>query len=281
MPQKLTGKQSSLVLNQIESWRSQDLIDDTIANRLLNDTKERTDRDSGSKTITIFSVFGGLLIGIGIITLLAFNWESLGRPVRVVIAYLPLLIAQALTVFILLNKKRASKAWCEGTAAFYVAAVGAAISLIAQTYHLHGYPEGFFLSWSLLVLPVIYLLNSVFACLAYLLGISIWYFVGHGIYEFEGWVSPDLYYWLLLAPAGWFVFQRCWRPENSDQSFLLTWGSWFAVCSCFVATVANSFFVGESDELGVAFLGLLFGLLFLTSEMGFFNARSLFMDPPE
>ena len=45
-----------------------------------------------------FGILGAVLIGGGIILLLAHNWEQLGRPARVAVAFAPLVLSQALAL---------------------------------------------------------------------------------------------------------------------------------------------------------------------------------------
>ncbi len=59
---------------------------------------------------------GALLIGAGIILMLAHNWEDLSRPVRAALSFLPLLLAQGLAGWALVRRPE-SLAWREGTGA--------------------------------------------------------------------------------------------------------------------------------------------------------------------
>src|SRR5919112_153704 len=47
------------------------------------------------------AILGSLLVGAGIILLVAHNWDFLSRPVRCAIAFAPLAVSQALAVFVL------------------------------------------------------------------------------------------------------------------------------------------------------------------------------------
>src|SRR6201982_278344 len=52
----------------------------------------------------ILATVGAALVGAGIILLIAHNWDDLSRATRTVIAFIPLLIAQALVVFVLMGR---------------------------------------------------------------------------------------------------------------------------------------------------------------------------------
>src|SRR5881396_3896183 len=47
------------------------------------------------------AILGSLLVGAGIILLVAHNWDFLTRPVRCAIAFAPLFLSHALAVFVL------------------------------------------------------------------------------------------------------------------------------------------------------------------------------------
>ena len=89
----------------------------------------------------LLAAFGALLVGGGIILILAHNWEDLGRPARAAVALGLLLAAQALTLYAAAARP-ASVAWRESTSGLLVAAVGASIALVGQTYHVGGSFEG-------------------------------------------------------------------------------------------------------------------------------------------
>jgi hypothetical protein len=107
----------------------------------------------------LLAAVGSILVAAGIVLLIAHNWDEFSRPVRSVIAFLPLLAAQALSVFVLLRRNE-SKAWRECAAIFNVAAIGSAISLVSQTYQIHGSLANFIFVWILLSLPLVYLMRT-------------------------------------------------------------------------------------------------------------------------
>ena len=69
---------------------------------------------------------------------------------------------------------RGSTAWREGIAILITAAVAASIALVGQTYHIPGDLGAFLLTWMLLILPLIYLLEASAPCVVYLAGITAW-----------------------------------------------------------------------------------------------------------
>lgn len=127
------------------------------------------------KTIMLIMLgtIGALLIGLGIILLLAHNWEQLSRLMRAILSLTPLIIGQGLALWVLWRRPRSS-AFKEGTATFLSLMVGASIALISQTYNIPGDTGTFILTWMLLIAPVIYLMQASLPAAIYLIGITAW-----------------------------------------------------------------------------------------------------------
>jgi uncharacterized membrane protein len=140
------------------------------------------------------AIVGSALIGAGIILLIEHNWDELSRAARSIIAFLPLLAAQALGVFVLMRRNE-SKPWRESVTILDIAAVATAIALISQTYQLQGTFADFMSLWLLLSIPIVYLFRSTVGAIAYIVGSVAW-LIGK-----VGWLRDDsghLFFWLFL-----------------------------------------------------------------------------------
>lgn len=165
---------------------------------------------------TVFSIIGAALIGLGIILILAHNWDQFTRLTRLLLSTGLLLVAQLLAG-LAIWRKRDSKAWSEGTATFLALSVGASIALVGQTYHLADDTGKYLLTWMLLALPLIYIMDVTIPALLYIAGITVWTFEGqlpvvgkHFIWVLYGLLLP--YYRLLLT-----------REQNSNRFLIVTW----------------------------------------------------------
>ncbi len=69
------------------------------------------------RMLLVFAILGSLLVGLGIMLIVAHNWDDFSRPVRTVLAIAPVLIGQAL-VWHALRAKPDVRAWREGSAVF-------------------------------------------------------------------------------------------------------------------------------------------------------------------
>ena len=130
-------------------------------------------RTGVSVLVAMTAVLAALLIGSGVILLLAANWDSFPRVVRTTMAFIPLVVSQALGAFVILRKID-STGWRESVALLNSLTVAAAIALVSQIYHIPGDFTGFLLVWMLLTLPAIYLMRSAAATLLYLWLAMVW-----------------------------------------------------------------------------------------------------------
>jgi len=243
------------------------------------------DASRGLQAATLFGVLGAVLVGGGIILLLAHNWDNFSRTTRAALSFAPLVLAQALAARALWRHTE-SAAWRESAGAFLPLAVGASIALIAQTYNIGGDLSDFLLTWSLLALPVAYLLRATIPVILYLVGITAW----AGAQWTES--AEALGFWPLLALAlPWWRLEAKANPYR-PRPILFAWifalvlpigvgaslrdvleyhGTWMLVCSVIAGALflAGRRFWGEATSraqkplqtlgaLGLVGLGLAF-----------------------
>jgi uncharacterized membrane protein len=184
---------------------------------------------------------GALLVGGGLILILAHNWESLGRPARGAIALGILLVAQGLALYAV-TRRNSSTAWREAAAAFLVVSVGASIALVGQTYHLGGTFEDLLRTWLWLVVPVPYLTSSTLSA------IGVWSLLVVRVVPVSSF-SPPVDIWPLIFAAAPFVIMRVRRAPESWATTILA-----------VVAAGSTFIVGtvltvdrQWDELWVLF----------------------------
>ncbi|MEN3369866.1 MAG: hypothetical protein V7609_2009 [Verrucomicrobiota bacterium] len=142
------------------------------------------------------AILGSLLIGAGVVLLVAHNWEFLSRPVRCAIAFAPLALTQVFSIFVLLRRNE-SAPWRESAAILNVAAIGTAIALVSQTYQIQGEFSRFILVWMLLGIPIVYLLQTSAGLSAYLIGAAVW-LTSSKVADFSGPKPAALWFWPLL-----------------------------------------------------------------------------------
>ena len=160
--------------------------------------KESAKKEKHSiRLITVLQVIGALLIGIGVISLVAFNWAKLPNSSKLFIIITAILSAHSAGFFYLTKRTCYQKA---GYSLVFLGNLfyGAGIWLIAQMYHIHhSFPTGVFL-WALGIIPVLYVIKSQ---LNYFLALFLFILWTAG--ETIGFQKPHLHFLLILAGLLW------------------------------------------------------------------------------
>lgn len=217
-----------------------------------------------NKLFIVFGILGAILVGLGVILILAHNWDELSRTTKVIFAFLPLVLSQLLCGYVLL-KQNESTAWRETAASLLFFAIGASIALIGQIYNIPGNLNSFVLTWMILALPLIYLLRSSATSIFYIIGITCF-----GVMEGGGtsWIGNYVYWalFLLVLPYYYLLYKR-----NSKSNFL-SFHNWLVPASV-VCTLGTTVF-GMDELLAVAYM-CLFGILYLIGDLEYFAQQKL------
>jgi hypothetical protein len=196
----------------------------------------------------ILSILGSILVALGIILVIAHNWDQFGRGIKTAFAFLPLILSQALCFFVLLRKKQ-NIGWKESAATLLFFSVGACISLVSQIYHISGTLSQFLLTWMFLAIPLVYFFSSFVVTLLYIGGIT-WYACVEG-YGYGNHV-PYWYFILLLLLAPAYIRVLKSKPSGNAMRFF----NWFLALSFAISfgTLAKS--SGDYHVLFAGYLGL-------------------------
>ncbi|TDX52330.1 DUF2157 domain-containing protein [Orenia marismortui] len=207
-------KEISWLYKELPKLVQQDIISADTAKLIKEYYGPVTERDWKGIGLTIFSILGTILIGSGIILLLAHNWLQLTRLTRTIIIFLSLISTQIFVGWVIYNDK--SSPWKEGSTSFLIFILGAAIALISQTYNLPGDFNNFILVLMLLNLPIIYLAQVTLPAFIYVLGISIWGINLNNTMEV-------LFIWPLIGLILPYYFKRFKKDLYSNSNLLLLW----------------------------------------------------------
>lgn len=214
-------------------------LDELVMAGVLDETKkqeieayyQKHSKDPQNKLLIAFSMLGALLTGLGIILIIAHNWDYFGRTTKTFFAFLPLVISQSIALWVFL-KRYQSTAWREGASVSLFFSVGACIALVSQIFHISGDPGQFALVWCLLTLPVIYIMRSSVLSLLEIAAIT-WYAMESG-YGVISAMNPQ-WYWLLLAA----VIPHYWLLETKEKESLFTFfHGWFLPLSLLISIMA-------------------------------------------
>ncbi|HMP72255.1 MAG TPA: DUF2157 domain-containing protein [Kiritimatiellia bacterium] len=220
---------------ELPGWVAEGVVSPAAAEALKRRYGMPEPRGGKPWALFFFGVVGALLIGAGIILLLAHNWEDLTRPWRTVVSFLPLLAGQGLSLYVLLRSR--GVVWREASAGFHALGVGASIALVAQTYHMPGSFDTFMLTWMLLILPLVYLLQATVPLLFYFAGITSW--AGYQ----TGMEGPAFGWWLLMAATIPYGISVMRAGVTSPRSAVVQWGAILAF-TCSLGMVLERVFPG-------------------------------------
>jgi uncharacterized membrane protein len=223
---------------------------------------------SQNRLLIVFGVLGALLIGLGIILMLAHNWDELGKPIKTVFCFLPLLIGQALC-FYTLRFKSESAVMRESSATFLFFAVGASISLVSQIYHLNGNLANFILVWMVLAIPIIFLLRSSVVALLYVIGIT--WFACEAAFDQGKHIYARWYYVLLLFAL--LHYYMSWKRNSTSNA--LTFLHWFVPISL---TITLGILAHHAAEWVMLTNIMLFSLFSLIGDQTWLKDRSVMVN---
>ena len=221
--------------------------------------------DNSNRQLLIFGVFGALLVGVGLMFIVANQWEVFPVIVKTFCAFLLLIIPQLLCGYVLL-KKADKIVWRESTALMLFFAVGANISLVSQIYHINGDASSFLLVWMLLTLPLIYILDASAISLAYFIGI-----MSYSIAVRSDVSDPlrEYFYWFLFVlplPRYFRLFKR------SPESPLFILHHW--IIPLVLTMILGMLSRKNAIWMYPAYVSM-FGMIYLAGNNPFFSKRSI------
>ncbi len=214
---------------ELPSLVEQGILTEQAADGMRGYYGEREEQVGRRWAIVLFSIIGAVLIGGGVILLLAHNWDSLSRAARAALSFAPMVAGQIAAAWVL-SRKQAGTGAREGAAAFLSLAVGACIALISQTYHLSDDFGAFVLTWMLLVVPLVYVMDALVPALIYLVGITSWV----TNQQIEG--GHTVWFWVLAAALLPFGRGAVMENRYGVRTVILLWFT--ALCLCIATGVS-------------------------------------------
>ena len=254
---------SKHVLNELPDLVNAGIITGDISDNIENYYRQKQRSQPDGRINTVFAIIGTILVSLGIILIVAHNWDQLSRPVKLFFSFMPLIIGQVLCGYTL-SKKMDNTAFRESSATFLFSAFGACLALVSQLYHINGTLEDLLFTWMLVGFPLIYIMRSSMVSLLYIGGITLYaLYDGHGINS-NGWHH---YWWMLLLviPHYWSLFR------NKPQSNFTYFHHWFIPLSLTICVpTLGSFF---SELLFVAYMSMFGAFYLLGTSPTFYNKR--------
>jgi uncharacterized membrane protein len=255
---------SDSILKDLDELLSQHVITDDEAARIRTYYNQKPQPEN-NRLVIVFGILGSLLVGMGLVLIIAHNWDVLPKPVKLAIALLPLFIGQMICGY-LAWKKSTSVAWREGASVFVVFAVATAIAIVSQVYNIEGNFANFLFVWMLLCLPLMYVMRSSAASLLFWIGIT-WYACEDGY--FRSYSDIAYKYWILAFAALPWYWQLCRKKLHSNFTYLHHW----IIAGSLIITLGT--FADHSEELLIPAYMFLFGIFVLIGQLRMFSPQRL------
>lgn len=154
--------------HEVEEWKNEGIIDSFQARKILD--RYETEQKS-SRLITVVSVLGALLVGVGAILFIASNWKAIPDALKLIMlfgtTYATYFAGWKLKYETGTNPKL-------GNAFLFLGSifVGVTIFLVAQIFNVNANAHWLILMWFIAILPFGYAFDS-----KYILGLNIFTFV--------------------------------------------------------------------------------------------------------
>ncbi len=260
------------ILKELQHLVAANVISEETAASIQEYYRSRKAETSNRCTIAL-GILGALLVGLGIVLVIAHNWDSFDRTLKTIFAFIPLVMGQGLCLYTL-AKRKDNFAWKECSAIILFFGIGASISLVSQIYHLGGELSDLVLFWMVLGAPLIYILPSYIVSLLYIAGVS-WYacLIGYSFDYPPQYNLPYLYAPLMLVVVP--AYLKLLRKHSQSNLFYLH--NWVVALS-FVFVLGA--FATHTDFnwvfLGYLALGCIY---YLIGTSQFFEQHGLWANP--
>jgi uncharacterized membrane protein len=253
---------SKQIINALPELVKEGLLSEDSSQKIRAYYREK-ERHRPQRMNLVFGIIGAILVGLGIILIVAHNWDEMNRPLKVALSFAPLLVGQVLCGYSLLRKP-GNQTWKESSSTFLFFAVGASIALVAQVYNIPGNTGTFLFTWMLLCFPLIYIMPSSIASLLYLAGITA-YAVEDG-YGYRA-VEAHHYWWLLLLALPHYLLLILKKPAG-NFTFFHHWAVPISLTIC-LGTLSGP----QEEYMTLAYMSL-FAVFYLADSCGlFFSER--------
>ncbi len=120
--------------------------------------------EQSSRLTYIISIAGVVLVSLGLILIIGYNWDQIPKLIKLIVAFIPLFIGYALGVYTLLKRPN-ENLWNEISAVAILFGIGIAMALISQIYNIESQLSDFLKWWLILSIPLIYIFKAGFCSL--------------------------------------------------------------------------------------------------------------------
>jgi len=196
-----TDKFRSQLRQEVEVWRTEGIINDSQHEQLAQRYQFNTlDTSSRNLFVTVLIGLGCILIGLGIITFVASNWQELSKSFKVLLLLSLFVIVNTTGFYIWRKSNESSQRLGNGLLILGALTLGANMALMGQIYHVNNPFYELMLAWGIGVLAMAYSLRltslSMLAIL--LIWIGQWGFAINNLFD-NSWLYQKLSWSSLLG----------------------------------------------------------------------------------
>jgi len=252
-------------LKELPELLKANVISEETAKRIA-DYYDAQPNPSTNRLLIVFSILGGLLVSMGLVLIVAHNWDELPKGIKLMVGLLPMLIGQAVCGYIVL-KNIPSRAWREGCGVFLCFAIALSISIVGQVYNIEGNFGRFLMVWMLLTLPVVYVLRSPATAMLYIVGIT-WYACEVGYFSyFSRDLQPWKYWPMLLLIVPFCYTEFILKGVKNNFYYFLSWLFTLSIAICLGC------FESHNGEMLIVTYMSLFSAFVILSQMKMFETN--------
>ena len=271
----------SWLQKELPLWLKEGLVTEENAALLLKRYSEKKGETQASSIA--LSLVGFVLVGLGIISILAYNWAELGHLERTVLA-VGLLVGSQAFAFWVKHSKAYNQSLLEGSGVLWFLMVGASLAIIGQTYHLGGTLSDFLGGWLLLSFLGVWVLPSFSAAFLHIL---LWTVVWVSHHEKFGeminttmqlFMPPWVLFVVAFSSLAYYMVQLR-KAHDANGTLFLSWAIALSFMSVFFIELAIETY--ELRHLGhiTTFLALFFALYYVIGRLYLSHGEKMWQRP--
>lgn len=203
---------------EVQKWLEEGLVNPEQARKIRARYQDASSSEA-PVLVTLFSVFGAVCIGLGLILVFGSNWQHYSRAVKLALSFLPFVLALFFAGWVF-YKRPGSASLREGSSTFLSLSLAGTLALISQAYQIQGEWQNLALVWVLAVFPLLYFMQSRMTLLLWIGALTSWACAGAGDRGFFFWTG-------LAALLPWFL-QNFKARDGGYARFWVLWASVFA-----------------------------------------------------
>ena len=222
-------------------------VEELIYGKRKNTAEEKEKQLFGNMLVTVLSVLGCLLIGVGAVMIFVRFWHDFPDFIKFFTCFIPALLGQSAGVYTYIKKKD-SLPWCEGASVLWMLGTGVTSAVIISQVNSYYVDEGavfFFFSICFFVLMLVFKSLASFAVACFCSIMSFTYSLDSVGY-FHGIVDSNVNTWSVMRcvlclcvevafiAAAAYASSRIYKKESNVIRYLFSQWINFAVTVAFV-----------------------------------------------